>query len=139
MSYRNTLSRSSLVIMALAAAAGLAACDSDTDNGVEPPVASAIKADSAHNNQTGTVGLVLADSIQVHVTTSSGTAVSGVTVTWAVATGGGTVAPTTSVTNATGDARSSLILGATAGANTVTASIPGGASATITATGAAAP
>jgi hypothetical protein len=138
MSYRSTLSRSSFIIMALAAAAGLAACDSDTDN-VSPPVAAAITADATHNNQTGTVGLVLADSIQVHVTTASGAAISGTTVTWTVATGAGTVNPTTSVTNVNGDARTSWTLGATAGANTVTASIPSGATATLTATGTAAP
>jgi len=105
---------------------------------VLPPVAAAITADSAANNQTGTVGLALADSLQVHVTTASGAAIGGTTVTWTVATGGGTVSPATSVTNANGDATTSLTLGATVGANTVTAAIPSGASATLTATGAAA-
>lgn len=138
MSYRTTLSRSSFVLMALAAAAGLAACDDNTIN-VLPPTAAAITADATTNNQTGTVGMPLTDSIQVHVTTASGAAISGTTVTWTVATGGGTVSPATSVTNANGDATTSWTLGATAGANTVTASIPSGATATLTATGAAAP
>jgi len=138
MSYRIRLSRSSFIIMAVAASAGLAACGSDTDN-VAPAVAAVITTDAAHDNQTGTVGLVLPDSIEVHVTTATGAAVSGTTVTWTAATGGDTVNPTKSTTDVNGDARTSLTLGPTAGVNTVTASIPSGATTTITATGIDAP
>ena len=137
MSYR-TLSRSSFIVLTLVATAGLAACGSDTDN-VAPPVATTITTDASHDNQTGTAGLILPDSIEVHVTTASGTAISGTLVTWTAATGGGTVNPNLSETDVNGDARTSLTLGATAGVNTVTASIPSGASTTIMATGIAAP
>ncbi|MGQ0703853.1 MAG: hypothetical protein ACT4PM_12040 [Gemmatimonadales bacterium] len=76
----------------------------------------------------------------VKVTTASGAAVSGVTVTFAVASGGGSVAGATPVTGSDGIAAlGSWTLGPTAGSNTLTASIAGtgvtGNPATFTANG----
>lgn len=135
MSYRIKLSRSPLILAAFVAAA--VACGSDTEN-VLPPVGTQLSIKEGSDAQTGAAGSALTQPISVHVTDASGTASSGTTVTWTVATGGGTTSAATSVANATGDATTTWTLGTTAGANTVTASIPAGASVTIHATATAA-
>lgn len=61
--------------------------------------------------------------LTVTVRDQNGDPLSNRTVNWAVATGGGTLASTTSVTNAQGVATMTYTAGATAGAATVTASI----------------
>jgi hypothetical protein len=83
-----------------------------------------IVVDSATNNDTGAVATAI--PIRVHVT-QSGAGVASTTVTWAVVTGNGTLSGSTSVTDATGLATVNWTLGDTAGANSVTASITGGA------------
>lgn len=96
---------------------------------------------TAGDGQTATVGSPVATAPVVKVTDAGGNPVAGVAVTFAVTAGGGSVNPTTPVsTDATGiAAATSWTLGLAAGANALTASIPGagiaGNPATFTATG----
>ena len=87
------------------------------------------------NNQTGTVGTALANPLTVRVRNILGLSVPGVTVTFAVTVGGGSVTPITAVTNSAGQATTSFTLGTVVGANRVVASATGFGSVTLTATG----
>src|SRR5205823_5913121 len=95
------------------------------------------------NNQTATAGTAVATPPSVLARDASGNPVAGVSVTFAVATGGGSVEPTAPVvTGANGvAAATSWTLGATAGSNTLTATAAGsgisGNPVTFTATGTA--
>jgi len=90
----------------------------------------------AGDGQTATVGTSVANAPSVTVTDANGNAVSGVAVTFAIASGGGSIAGSTQTTDANGIATAgSWMLGATAGANTLTATA-GSLSATFSATGA---
>ncbi len=94
----------------------------------------------AGNNQTVTSGSVLPVDPTVLITDAGGNPVSGVTVTFAVASGGGSATGTSRVTNASGIATvGSWTLGCLAGSNTLTATSPGlvGSPLTFTATGTA--
>ncbi|HEX8429757.1 MAG TPA: Ig-like domain-containing protein [Longimicrobium sp.] len=84
--------------------------------------------------QTGTAGTALPAPFTVRVSDQFDNPVSGAVVTFAVTSGGGTVAPLTANTNAQGLATATLTLGRTSGANTVTATTPGAAPVTFTAT-----
>jgi plastocyanin len=75
--------------------------------------------------QTGATGSALATALQVQVVDQFGNPVSGVTVSWAVTSGGGSVAPATSVSNASGIASATQTLPATAGVAVVTATAAG--------------
>lgn len=78
------------------------------------------------DNQTGTVGTALPNPLVVQVNNSTGNPQSGVTVNFAVTAGGGSVSPTSAVTNSQGQASTTLTLGATAGqTNTVSATASG--------------
>ncbi|MGH6693511.1 MAG: Ig-like domain-containing protein, partial [Gammaproteobacteria bacterium] len=77
------------------------------------------------NSQTRQPGAALADSLAASVSDAHGNAVTGVTVTWSVTAGGGSVSPTTSTTNASGIARALLTLGPNPGQNTVQAAVAG--------------
>ena len=94
---------------------------------------------NAGNNQSATAGSAVATAPSVIVKDSNNNPVSGVSVTFAVATGGGSLgSPTTVTTNASGIATSpTWTLGATAGSNTLTATATGltGSPLTFTATG----
>jgi hypothetical protein len=79
---------------------------------------------SSGGGQTGPAGAALAP-ITMIVTDASGNAKSGVLVTFAVATGGGSVSPASATTNASGLASTTWTLGATAGVQTMTASSAG--------------
>ena len=89
------------------------------------------------SGQTGTVSTALASPFVVRATDGFGNGVSGVPVTWAVAGGGGSLGGVTTITDATGFAQATLTLGATPGANTVTATNAGlsGSPVTFSATG----
>jgi surface protein len=95
------------------------------------------------DGQSATAGSAVGTAPSVRVTDANGDPVAGVSVTFAVASGGGTVDPTTAViTGADGVAAvTSWTLGATAGSNTLTATATGltGSPLTFTATGTAAP
>jgi hypothetical protein len=102
-----------------------------------PPVA--IAAVSA-TNQSGFVSLAVANRPSVKVTDQDGTGVPGVTVTFQVTGGGGSPASENQTTNSSGVATvSSWTLGASPGANTMTAAASGltGSPVTFNATGGA--
>ena len=90
------------------------------------------------DNQTGATGSILANPLVVEVKDSASSPQSGVTVNFAVTAGGGSVSPTSAVTNASGQASTTLTLGASPGAtspvtNTVSATATGIGSVTFSA------
>jgi adhesin/invasin len=89
------------------------------------------------DGQTGAPGATLPDPIVVAVKDADGNPVSGAAVTWVVTSGGGSVDPTTSTTDAAGQASTSWTLGSSVATNTVQAVVSGVGSATFTATAAA--
>ncbi len=89
------------------------------------------------SNQTGGVSQALAAPLVVRAADAAGRAVSGLAITWTV-TGGGSVTPATSTTDAQGQASVSWTLGTTPGTQTATATstaISGGAATFIAGTG----
>ncbi len=74
-------------------------------------------------NQTAPASTALTDSIKARVTDAFGFAVPGVTVNFAMSLGGGTLSPTTGVTNASGIAATRWTLGA-AGSQQILVSAP---------------
>src|SRR4029078_976843 len=103
---------------------------------INPAAANAIAVDSG-DNQSATVNTNIATAPSVLVTDSYGNPVSGVSVSFAVATGGGSLTGGSTSTNASGIATvGSLKLGTTSGANTLTATSTGltGSPLTFTAT-----
>jgi hypothetical protein len=74
------------------------------------------------NKQSGQVGTELGADLVVEVEDHDGNPVSGVTVTWSVTAGGGSVAPATSVTGANGQASTGWTLGTQLGSQKVRAS-----------------
>ncbi len=90
------------------------------------------------NGQSATAGAAVAVAPSVKVTDGGGNVVAGATVTFAVATGGGSVTGASTTTNASGIATAgSWTLGTVAGANTLTATTSGLSAVTFTATGTA--
>lgn len=90
---------------------------------------------AAGNNQSATAGSTVATLPKVLVKDASNNPVSGVTVTFAVATGGGSITGGTQTTNASGEATvGSWTLGMTPGTNSLTAASNGLTSVTFTAT-----
>jgi len=89
--------------------------------------------------ETATVGTSVTNAPAVRVATASGGPVAGMTITFSVASGGGTLSATSAVTDPSGVATAgSWTLGTTAGQNTLTATAPSTANVspvTITATG----
>jgi adhesin/invasin len=75
----------------------------------------------------------LPNPIVVGVTDADGNPVTGAAVTWVVTGGGGSVSPTTSLTDAAGHATTSWTLGTAVGPNTLTAVVSGVGSAQFTA------
>ncbi len=94
--------------------------------------------DPVTDGQFGVAGLELTDSIVVIVKDVNGNGVAGRSVLWTIATGGGTVNPTTSTTDTDGKAFTRWTLGATAGTNTVNAASANLTPVTFTATATAA-
>ncbi|WP_397331225.1 N,N-dimethylformamidase beta subunit family domain-containing protein [Nostoc sp. FACHB-280] len=91
------------------------------------------------DNQNGAAGTTLANQLVVQVKDSAGNLQSGVTVNFAVTSGGGSVSLTSAVTNANGQAGTYLTLGSVPGAtlgvvNKVTATASGIGSVTFSAT-----
>ena len=77
------------------------------------------------DNQTGSTGVALTEPFVVEVRDVNGDPVEGVTVTFTVTAGGGSLNPATMQTNASGRAWTRLTPGDTAGANSVRASVAG--------------
>src|SRR5213079_1085478 len=86
------------------------------------------------DNLTGQVGSRLATPHNVLVTDANGNPVGNVTVTWAPASGGGSVNPTSSGTDVNGHATTTRTLGPTPGTQTTTAAVTGLPSVTFTIT-----
>lgn len=118
-------------LLALGLGATVAACGGNSDktptgnngggNGGTPAAIAAVSG----GGQRRAAGARLADPFVVKVTDDAGQGVSGVTVTWAVAAGGGTLSSASAQTNSTGQASVTLTLGDGAGTNRVTASAEG--------------
>ncbi len=77
------------------------------------------------DTQQGDTGATLADPFVVEVKDADSVAFIGVPVTFAVTAGGGTLSTTSTTTDANGRAESTLTLGNTDGANTVSVSVTG--------------
>jgi adhesin/invasin len=91
---------------------------------------------SAGNGQSATVGTAVAVAPAARVADANDNPIFGVSVTFAVASGGGTVTGEAASTDSSGIARAgSWTLGTTAGANTLTATVSGLPEATFSATG----
>ena len=94
------------------------------------------------DGQSGSTGQTLTDPLVVMVTDVGGQGISGVTVTWSVLAGGGSLSASNTATDASGQASVSLTLGAVAGSNSVSATVNGLAAVTFAASaiaGASAP
>ena len=95
---------------------------------------------SAGNNQTATVGSAVSTAPAVRVTNTAGQPVAGVSVTFAVLSGGGSITGSAATTNSAGIAAAgSFTLGASPGTNTLSASVAGLPSVVFSATGTAGP
>lgn len=79
------------------------------------PLVPAVLKSSGGDGQSGSAGSVLAESLRVQVTDAAGTAAPGVTVSWSVLTGGGSISPASSTTDANGKAAAAFTLGPTQG------------------------
>jgi len=77
------------------------------------------------DGQTGPVSTELPNDLVVQVLDASSNPVPSVAVAWVVGAGGGTVTPTTSVTDASGRASAAWTLGSSPGSNTVSAVVSG--------------
>ena len=109
---------SSLCVAALASA--VMTC---SDNLSPTRLVPATLARSSGDGQTGTVAQTLPNAVVVRVLSASGAPVQGVTVTWTVTTGGGSVTTATATTDASGLNSAVWTLGAIAGANAVAVSL----------------
>jgi hypothetical protein len=89
------------------------------------------------NGQSGTVGEALNDPYVVRVLDAQGDPVAGVTVSWSVISGGGSVSPSSSTTGAAGRASATRTLGTAAGTQTTRATVADLSPVTFTATAAA--
>jgi hypothetical protein len=110
-------------------------------NGVAPPAGAAAAVEPASTtSQDGVAGRSVTFAPSVLVRDASSNPVAGVTVTFAVTGGGGSVSPATKVTGTDGVAGlSSWVLGTVPGVNTVTATVASLTPVTFTATGALIP
>ena len=118
----------------------VAICDSNEANQVMTMSWQAQMAINAGNNQTAAAGTAVATAPSVIVRNPLSSPIAGVSVTFAVASGGGSIAGGAVMTNASGIATvGGWTLGSTAGSNTLTATSTGltGSPLTFTATGTA--
>lgn len=99
---------------------------------VIPAPAALVK--QAGDNQSGTTGARLAQLLAAQVNGNDGQPVPGVSVAFAVASGGGSVDSATATTDASGIARTGAVLGAAVGGQSFTATVTGIAPVTFTAT-----
>ncbi len=119
-------------ITALIACGGSEPAGPITPGAITPAAISAVSSPSL----TGTAGMAVPTSPAVKVTANSGAAIAGVTVTFAVRSGGGSLTGNTVSTDAGGIATvGSWTLGTVAGQNTMTATVAGLTPVTFTATG----
>jgi hypothetical protein len=114
----NRLPTTSALAALIAAAFTLTACSDSTKP--KPPVDMKTGTGS---NQSAQVGTAVPVDPTAKVVDDAGNGVAGVTVTWAVALGGGSVANPSSTTNADGVATAGKWLGPTTGSNSLSASV----------------
>src|SRR5512144_1232834 len=107
------------MLCVLAAAAGCGGGSSGPNTNPTQIVA------SAGENQVGAAGQQLGAALEVTVKDGSGSPVANVSVSWAVASGGGSVTPASNTTGADGKATATRTLGPGAGAQTATATVSG--------------
>jgi hypothetical protein len=125
----------SVALAALMLATAACSSDNTTNNNTGPYAVSVFNG----SGQTGAALATLVTPLTVTVLNAQGTAAAGIQVTWAVASGGGSVAPTTSTTDANGHASTTFTLGAAVGTQSVTATVANpSSSATFSATASAA-
>ena len=133
--------RAGRAVVGMASLFLLGACDDkfvDFVNVVPPAlVGTSLTVSTASQNQTGIAGAALATPISVRVFDQFGNPLAGALVNWTVIANGGSVPQASSLTDLNGDASIVWTLGTTAGADTLRASLPSGASALIAATGTA--
>ena len=80
-----------------------------------PPPPSNTLVKLSGDGQSGAIATRLTDSVAVRVQNSQGAGVAGVTVTWAVTSGGGTVSPASGLTNSNGVVRAAWTMGPATG------------------------
>jgi hypothetical protein len=114
-----TVNRPGIGYAFVASSAGLSSSNSGTFSVVTGPAA--FVALVSGGAQIGSGGATLAQPIRVQVTDAFGNVIAGKSVTFAVATGGGSVSPTVATTNTQGQASTVWTLGGSAGAQTMTA------------------
>jgi len=105
--------------LATLAVVALCACGGG-DGGGGGGQASSIALNSG-DNQIGAAGTPLTDSLAVIVKDNAGTPLPGVTVTWSVTAGGGSVSPTSRISDASGISKTRRTLGPNAGTQTARA------------------
>jgi hypothetical protein len=95
------------------------------DNSTVQPAVPTTIAESRGADQSGQVNSPLTDSLSVLVTDNAGSPSSGVTVTWSVLTGGGTISPGSSNSDANGIASTQFTLGPSEGQQQAEAMVTG--------------
>lgn len=100
------------------------ACGGSDSGGSNPDLAVAKAPTASGDGQTGAAEALLTDSIRVLVT-RDGTPEVGSTVTWATTVPGGSVSPTTSITDADGLAATTWTLGVVGGTEQASARVSG--------------
>lgn len=113
--------RSILSALSLSALTLVLACGDDGTSPPQPASVSAVAAPVA----SAAVGATLTAPITAVVRDAGGTPLEGVSVSFSVTSGGGSVSPVTTTTNASGQAAASWTLGTTPGAQTAQASVSG--------------
>ncbi|MEA2722502.1 MAG: hypothetical protein QOH59_273, partial [Gemmatimonadales bacterium] len=111
-------------------------CGGGGGGGGTPPQVTTISKTSTNSGdaQTGTVGQPLATPLTVLVA-EDGAASPGATVAWSTTAVGGSVNPSSAVTDASGNASTEWTLGTASGAQTATASLAGATGSPVTFTG----
>jgi adhesin/invasin len=85
------------------------------------PMPNTIAVSGAGNNQVGAAGTALPESLAVIVRDQAGAPLAGVTISFTITAGGGSVSPASRATDATGIAKTRRTLGPNAGTQTVNA------------------
>jgi adhesin/invasin len=127
------VTRASLAMLTAFGAMVAVGCN-DNDNNLVALVATFITANAGSSGQTGVAGQPLANPVSVHVTDQNNNSIAGAVVSWAVVGAGGSVSAATSTTDLNGNASVTWTVGTAVGVDSLIASIPIGASVTITAT-----
>src|SRR5688572_27487109 len=94
--------RTPRILLGSLVVAAMASCSGDSGPQIGPPASVAVVSGDA---QTGAVGAELAAPLTVRVTDSRGQAIAGTSVTFTVASGGGSLASPTATTDASGNAQ----------------------------------